>query len=215
MSQHYQPAIFAAPSFSCPHCSAYSSMTWEYLTSESYPTKFTVRAVCQGCQLYSLWVSETGQDEQPFSELTMNYVLAYPNISIAPPAEADMPTDIKVDYEEARQVFNQSPRAAAALLRLCVQKLCQRLLQKEGNIHSQIGELVELGFPKRALAAFDTIRVFGNESVHPGTVNLTDEPEVALSLFRILNMAVRYCITEEIELQKIRDLTPPGKRRSI
>lgn len=126
-----------------------------------------------------------------------------------------MPKEIEVDFEEARQVFNHSPRAAAALLRLCVQKLCQMLLQKEGKIHNLIGELVDVGFPKRALTAFDTIRIFGNESVHPGTVNLNESPETALALFSLLNMAVRYCITDEKELETIRALTPENKRRDL
>lgn len=126
-----------------------------------------------------------------------------------------MPEEIKIDFEEARQVFGSSPRAAAALLRLCVQKLCQVLLGKEGDIHKQIGELVDKGLPARVLKAFDTIRIFGNESVHPGTVNLNDTPEVALALFSLLNMAVRHCITEEKELEAIRALTPAAKRREI
>lgn len=126
-----------------------------------------------------------------------------------------MPDDIKVDFEEARMVYVHSPRAAAALLRLCVQKLCQELLGKKGDIHKQIGELVDKGLPSRVLKAFDTIRIFGNESVHPGTVNLNDTPEVALALFSLLNMAVRHCITEEKELDAIRALTPETKRREI
>jgi hypothetical protein len=145
----------------------------------------------------------------------MDYKLAYPAISQAPNPEENMPEDIKVDFEEARQVFGCSPRAAAALLRLCVQKLCQELLGKKGDIHKQIGELVEMGLPPRVLKAFDTIRIFGNESVHPGTVNLNDTPEVALALFSLLNMAVRHCITEEKELEAIRALTPEAKRREI
>ncbi|TKK03504.1 hypothetical protein PflCFBP13510_19605 [Pseudomonas fluorescens] len=82
-------------------------------------------------------------------------------------------------------------------------------------MHDQIGELVELGFPSRLLKAFDTIRIFGNESVHPGIVNLNDSPEVALALFTLLNMAVRHCITEEKELKAIHALTPEHKRRDI
>lgn len=141
--------------------------------------------------------------------------LIFPSECIAPKAEEDMPEGIKSDYEEARLVFSHSPRAAAALLRLCVQKLCEELLGKPGKIHNQIGELVELGLPSRLLKAFDTIRIFGNESVHPGTVNLNDSPEVALALFTLLNMAVRHCITEEKELEAIRALTPENKRRDI
>jgi hypothetical protein len=141
--------------------------------------------------------------------------LIFPNECVAPLAEDDMPEGIKIDFEEARLVFNHSPRAAAALLRLCVQKLCQELLGKKGDIHKQIGELVEKGLPPRVLKAFDTIRIFGNESVHPGTLNLNDTPEVALALFTLLNMAVRHCITEEKELETIRALTPENKRRDI
>lgn len=149
------------------------------------------------------------------SLLSLDYILAYPAMSQAPSAEENMPEDIKVDFEEARQVFESSPRAAAALLRLCVQKLCHELLGKKGDIHKQIGELVDKGLPPRVLKAFDTIRIFGNESVHPGTVNLNDTPEVALALFSLLNMAVRHCITEEKELEAIRALTPEAKRREI
>lgn len=215
MNKDYHPPVFQGRSFTCPHCNAYSSMHWEGLKSAPYPLKITMRAVCQGCERYSLWVADAGEDESPFSVLSMNYSLAYPNESKAPFAEADMPADIKIDYEEARQIFNQSPRAAAALLRLCVQKLCHELLGKKGDIHKQIGELVDKGLPSRVLKAFDTIRIFGNESVHPGTVNLNDSPEVALALFTLLNMAVRHCITEEKELDAIRALTPENKRRNL
>ncbi len=141
--------------------------------------------------------------------------MIFPSDCSAPKPEEDMPDGIKADYEEARLVFSHSPRAAAALLRLCVQKLCEELLGKSGKIHNQIGELVELGLPNRLLKAFDTIRIFGNESVHPGTVNLNDSPEVALALFTLLNMSVRHCITEEKELEAIRALTPEHKRRDL
>lgn len=192
-------------------------MAWNHLLLSHDEYASVSLSICHACQGPSVWTEGvTHSQSHPNSgKFGGAEKLIFPLSSLAPVAESDMPDEIKVDFEEARQVFNHSPRAAAALLRLCVQKLCQMLLKKEGKIHNQIGELVDLGFPKRALEAFDTIRIFGNESVHPGTVNLTDEPEVALSLFKILNMAVRYCITEENELQSIRALTPPEKRREI
>lgn len=189
-------------------------MDWAPLKAPKYPLKYTIMAVCQGCNDHSLWVPTKFVGDS-LSLLSMDYKLAYPAISQAPSPEENMPEDIKIDFEEARQVFGASPRAAAALLRLCVQKLCQELLGKKGDIHKQIGELVEKGLPPRVLKAFDTIRIFGNESVHPGTVNLNDTPEVALALFSLLNMAVRHCITEEKELEAIRALTPEAKRREI
>lgn len=193
---------------------AFSSMDWAALKAPNYPVKLTIMAVCQGCDNHSLWVPVKSAVSL-MALATMDYKLVYPAISQAPNPEENMPDEIKIDFEEARQVFGSSPRAAAALLRLCVQKLCQELLGKKGDIHKQIGELVEKGLPPRVLKAFDTIRIFGNESVHPGTVNLNDTPEVALALFSLLNMAVRHCITEEKELEAIRALTPEAKRREI
>lgn len=184
------------------------------LKAPKYPVKFTIMAVCQGCDNHSLWVP-VKTAVSALALISMDYKLVYPAISQAPNPEENMPDDIKIDFEEARQVFGSSPRAAAALLRLCVQKLCHELLGKKGDIHKQIGELVDKGLPPRVLKAFDTIRIFGNESVHPGTVNLNDTPEVALALFSLLNMAVRHCITEEKELEAIRALTPETKRREI
>lgn len=189
-------------------------MDWIALKEPKYPIKFTMMAVCQGCDNHSLW-APVKKAMSALTLLSMDYRLVYPAMSPAPIPEENMPDDIKIDFEEARQVFSNSPRAAAALLRLCVQKLCQELLGKKGDIHKQIGELVDLGLPSRVLKAFDTIRIFGNESVHPGTVNLNDTPDVALALFSLVNMAVRHCITEEKELEAIRALTPEAKRREI
>lgn len=50
--------------------------------------------------------------------------MIYPGVSSAPLAAADMPEDVKRDFNEAREVVGKSPRSAAALLRLSIQKLC-------------------------------------------------------------------------------------------
>jgi len=212
---------FRKESFNCPRCGAFAGMKWDDLLLNSNEYASIVFSTCAACKMPSVWISDPGIISRPRPELPMQGLLGgrqtliFPMECVAPQAEDDMPADIKVDFEEARLVFTHSPRAAAALLRLCVQKLCQQLLGKKGDIHKQIGELVEMGLPSRVLKAFDTIRIFGNESVHPGTVNLNDTPEVALALFSLLNMAVRHCITEEKELEAIRALTPEAKRREI
>ncbi len=203
-------------SFRCPHCGAFSAMQWRHLLVNPDEYSPVSMSFCSACSRPGVWIGDDKSATNPLSVLIGGTgYLIYPSASTAPAAEEDMPDDIKIDFEEARLIFNHSPRASAALLRLCVQKLCQQLLGKKGDIHTQIGELVEKGLPSRVLKAFDTIRIFGNESVHPGTVNLNDTPEVALALFTLLNMTVRYCITEEKELEAVRALTPATKRRNI
>lgn len=211
---------FRAESFNCPRCGAFAGMGWHDLLLNSSAYASITFSICAACQKPSVWTDDDG-GSVPAPHTPMlgllggTQTLIFPSKCVAPQAEDDMPEDVRIDFEEARLVFNHSPRAAAALLRLCVQKLCQELLGKKGDIHKQIGELVDKGLPPRVLKAFDTIRIFGNESVHPGTVNLNDTPEVALALFSLLNMAVRHCITEERELEAIRALTPETKRREI
>jgi hypothetical protein len=208
-------------SFACPRCGAFAGMEWNSLLLNRNEYASVAFSICAACSKPSVWIDDVEDISRFRAELPMQGLLGgrqtliFPLECVAPQAEDDMPADVKVDFEEARLVFTHSPRAAAALLRLCVQKLCQELLGKKGDIHKQIGELVDKGLPSRVLKAFDTIRIFGNESVHPGTVNLNDTPDVALALFSLLNMAVRHCITEEKELEAIRALTPEAKRREI
>ena len=53
---------------------------------------------------------------------------------------AEMPTDIKTDFLEAAWVVEISPRAAAALLRLCVQKSLIGLGENSQQTEITIGE---------------------------------------------------------------------------
>lgn len=222
MSKANVAPCYRAESFNCPRCGAFAGMKWNDLQLNSNDYASITFSTCAACQKPSVWIDDDDDSRiVPTPGLPMlgllggRQTLIFPHECVAPQAEDDMPNHIKLDFEEARLVFTHSPRAAAALLRLCVQKLCHELLGKKGDIHKQIGELVEMGLPPRVLKAFDTIRIFGNESVHPGTLDLNDTPEVALALFTLLNMAVRHCITEEKQLEAIRALTPENKRRDI
>lgn len=122
----------------------------------------------------------------------------------APPPAADMPTDCTFDYEEARGVLPRSPRGAAALMRLVIQKLLPHLGATKNTIDAAIGELVAGGKIKTQIQqALDTVRVIGNESVHPGEMNLNDDRETALALFRIVNLIVETEITEPKRLEAL------------
>ena len=55
--------------------------------------------------------------------------LVYPRAGEAPPRTLTLSEDIRRDYDEASSILDRSPRGAAALIRLAIQKLCKELGQ--------------------------------------------------------------------------------------
>jgi Domain of unknown function (DUF4145) len=64
--------------------------------------------------------------------------MIYPANPVGPAPIDGMPEEIRTHYEEARSIAEASPRAAAALLRLAVQKLCKLLGEKGEKINQDI-----------------------------------------------------------------------------
>ena len=108
----------------------------------------------------------------------------------------DLSDDLKKDFEEARQIANLSPKGAAALLRLVIQKLCIQLGEPGKDINKDIGSLVKKRLPAAVQKALDIVRVVGNESVRPGRIGLNDNPAITSKLFELVNIIAAKMITE-------------------
>jgi hypothetical protein len=134
---------------------------------------------------------------------------------MAPEALDEMPQELKVDFEEARKVLAISPRASAALLRLVVQKLCNILGDPKKPIDQNIGLMVKDGLPARMQQLLDTVRVTGNEAVHPGQMNLTDDRDTAILLFQIVNVVIEKLIVEPKKFAALYSNLPPEKLKGI
>ena len=137
---------------------------------------------CISCLDIAIWVYRT---------------LIFPQARTAPKVNPDTPDDIKIDYEEAALIFMQSPRGAAALLRLCIQKLCGELGQEGKTIDQAIKALVAQGLSQRIQRALDILRVVGNESVHPVELDMRDDSQTAIMLFVVFNLIVNAMISEQ------------------
>lgn len=157
-------------------------------------------ARCYNCKELTIWIYD-----RPI----------YPVKGEAPLPNRDLPADILVDYEEASSILDRSPRGAAALIRLCIQKLCKELGQPGKNINDDIAALVAAGLDPRIQKALDAVRVIGNSAVHPGSMDLTDDRATAESLFRLLNLIAEKMISEAKHVDEVYALLPPGARAAI
>ncbi|MFL0475720.1 DUF4145 domain-containing protein [Priestia sp. 179-F W1.4 NHS] len=225
MKQNYEPPNYGKNSFHCPHCNTFSHQSWHGLRTtqnESFvaeqgiaPTPkgmedagvngYLINNVialskCYKCRQVSVW--KKGK-------------LIFPVSSMAPIPNPDMPDDVKRIYEEAMEVVSISPMASTALLRLALEKLLPQIGAEKANIDNMIGQLVKKGLPQEVQRALDSLRVIGNEAVHPGTIDLNDNTDIAFALFKLLNFVVDRMITQLKEIDEIYNLIPTSKIKSI
>jgi hypothetical protein len=58
------------------------------------------------------------------------------------------------------------------------------------DLNDDIKKLVAQGLEAPVQKALDICRVIGNEAVHPGQIDVNDSPQVAQSLFGLINLIV-------------------------
>lgn len=195
---------FEKTAFNCPFCNAYAKQIWSIATYHSAGGFKNLNNVevcfCTHCNRYSIWNEE---------------IMIYPDFAGIEPPNEDLSEDIKKDFEEAASIFQKSPRGAVALLRLAIQKLCNQLGEKGEDINADIGKLVKKGLPVKVQQSLDSLRVIGNEAVHPGTLDLRDDTETASSLFKLVNFIAEKMLTEPKEIEEIYSKLPESKKQQI
>lgn len=203
-----QKIPFTAPehkskAFNCPHCLAYSQQIWVDTYSDGRLTSVVGLQVsyCDHCRKFSVWL-----DGKMIS----------PQVVMVEPPNADLDEDVQEDYKEAADVLQRSPRSSAALLRLALQKMCDGQLSVKGNdLNAQIKDLVSRGLPAKVQESLDALRVIGNEAVHPGVLDLKDDVETAIGLFKLVNFIAEKMISEQKEIDEIYNKIPDGKKEGI
>ena len=216
----YLPPEYRSDGFNCPYCNAYAKQTWAVLggskrswlaTDSGYviddwdviyiDEEPVYVSLCARCENATLWLCEK---------------IIYPLARMAPPANSDLPDNVKEMYEEASAIAGLSARAACALLRVAIEMLLKDLghVKENGNINDSIGELVQAGVDKRVQRALDVVRVTGNNAVHPGTIDFDDSTDVS-SLFELINYIADTLITRPNKASEMFDNLPEGAKRGI
>ena len=127
-----------------------------------------------------------------------------------------MPENVKVLYKEAALIYELSPRSAAALIRLALEKLCEYLGVKKKNIKESIETLAQQQkIPISIAKAADNIRLIGNANVHAGIICDEILEDINPAIFIYINLIVDFAITKPREIDEINSLFPEQKRASL
>lgn len=227
------------PAYTCPHCRALAQQSWSKVATQRLSltpqtvfdslrdnaTQFAAQPIglraalpsgsllqnvidvttlqigrCTACNLATIWLCGT---------------MLFPQRNDAPPPSPDLPEAAKADYEEAALVLPHSPKAAAALLRLALEKMCVSLLNRKGSINELIGDFVALGVPPQVQSAMDILRVTGNNAVHAGKMDNIDDQATAVALFGLLNLITDVLITQPKHVAEMYAGLPEGAKAAI
>lgn len=222
MPKYIAPAPLGE-SFTCPFCDTTSTQYW-YVNNIAYPAKTEA-----GSALYEIGSSErcVSSNEElrkwGFAECSHCHKMSvwrdgemvYPESCPVGEPNEDMPARVREIYLEAANVFGKSPRASSALLRLALQHLLGEILEDRstGGVFTDIDAISsDPATPRPIVKALDIVRICGNESVHPGTINLNDDPDTAALLFVLLNMVTEHFFSQPKRLNEAYGKIPEGKR---
>jgi len=199
MSKYYPPT-YHEEQFHCIYCDVYAKQSWGHLIRPHHGQSGFEFSQCHHCHELSYWHENR---------------MIVPSEAPVPPPHVDLPEACIEEYNEARDIAARSPRAASALLRLCVQKLMPELGENGKNINDDIGSLVKKGLPTEVQQALDYCRVVGNNGVHPGEIELTDNPEIAHSLFEMINFIVEDRISRPKKVASLYSILPEGALKAV
>jgi endogenous inhibitor of DNA gyrase (YacG/DUF329 family) len=171
------------------------------------------RIECWGTKVNNLWLSKCFSCGK--AAVWVYTSIRYPDCMSRMLPNDDLPDDIKNDFTEAAQILELSPRGAAALLRLCIQKLCAHLGKPGKDINADIKSLVKDGLDPRIQKSLDIVRVVGNSAVHPGSMDIADDHTTASALFRLVNLIVEKTISEPKHVDDFYESLPESKREAI
>lgn len=219
-----------APRGSCGHCGnegctdLIASFT-SYKNYEEGPFDYTTWNIyyCPLCNDITL------EKEYEFSEkydydhdgnmvLNKDFECLYPLVINNTEMSHNMPDDLSEDYREAQAVSGISPRSAAALLRLLLEKLCKKylieakLIQGNKSLNDMIRILVKEGISDSIQKACDILRITGNDTVHAGTIDIRDDSKSVKLLFKLTNMVADY-LDMKYKMIEEEYLTLPKEKR--
>ena len=153
-------------------------------------------------ELMNAWISECAKCREVTIWISRHQI--WPVTGAAPAPHPDMPKSVREGYDEARSIMDRSPRAAAALLRLAVENLCDGQGAKGKSLFHKIGHLVGKDLPDEVRDSLDTVRVVAGDGMHTGQIQHGDHRGTVSQLFELVNFIVEERISRPERLKNLR-----------
>jgi hypothetical protein len=212
-----KPPKFQGRAYVCPSCSAHAQMDWGELWVDGddggfRQTKYW-RATCAACRDEQVWLNDS------VPGVRTRHVMITPRKLGGTEPHAAMPAAAKALYDEARAVSQDSPRAAAGLLRVAVDTLLRDVVPDAGT--KSLNELIPIakrqGLPIAVEHGLDVLRVTGNGALHPGQIDLDEEDPAGTvsSLCLLINLTVEHLVAAPQMAAEMFAALPAGIRAAI
>src|ERR1700736_2701526 len=145
-----------------------SVLAYEY---QEHPRNLKVKLLnlhvsrCYNCKGFTVWVRGR---------------LVFPVRGDEPPAFVEVNfEEVSEDFEEAAAVLNKSPRAAAALIRICIQNMMPLLKETGQNLDERVASLVRKGLEVEIQQAMEVLQVIRKNPGQENHVDLRDDTAIA------------------------------------
>jgi len=129
--------------------------------------------------------------------------LVWPRRAGGPEPKLLAPPNVRREREETSQTLEASPRGAAALLRLAIEKLCKELGVSGESLKDDVALFVREDVDARVQKVLDAARIIESNAVRPGQIGLGDDRATAETLSGLVNLICEKMIMEPRHLQAV------------
>ena len=129
--------------------------------------------------------------------------LVWPRRAGDPEPKLHAPPNVRRECEKATQTLEPSPRGAAAVLRLTIEKLCKELGVSGESVKDDIALFVREDVDARVQKVLDAARIIESNAVRPGQIGLGNDRATAETLSGLVNLICEKMIMEPRHLQAV------------
>jgi hypothetical protein len=141
---------------------------------------------CFNCNEMCLWVCDQ---------------LIWPRRTGDPEPKLHASPDIQRNDEDGSQTLEASPRGAAALLRLAIEKVCKELGESGESPKDDMASFVQEDIDARVQKVLEAVRIIESNAVCPAQIGVGDNRATAETLSGLVNLICEKMIVEPSHLR--------------